>query len=68
MTTEERLVADFNGTGLTMGHTNGIPPRGDEECRIIPAAGLRAIQDGVYGEEDICSFIRLLRISRAAKC
>jgi error-prone DNA polymerase len=49
MTTEERLVADFNGTGLTMGpHPMAYHRAEMNSAGVIPAAGLRAMPDGIY--------------------
>jgi error-prone DNA polymerase len=49
MTTEERLVADFNGTGITMGpHPMAYHRAEMNSAGVIPAAGLRAIPDGIY--------------------
>lgn len=49
MTTEERLVADFGGTGLTMGPHLMAYHRADmNSAGVIPAANLRTIPDGSY--------------------
>ncbi len=49
MTTEERLVADFGSTGLTMGPHLMAYHRADmNSAGVIPAADLRAMPDGIY--------------------
>jgi error-prone DNA polymerase len=49
MTTEERLVADFGGTGLTLGpHPMAYHRAAMNDYGIVPAAGLRALPDGIY--------------------
>jgi error-prone DNA polymerase len=49
MTTEERLVADFSGTGLTMGpHVMAYHRAEMNSAGVIPAANLRAMPDGIY--------------------
>ncbi|RZU39388.1 DNA polymerase III subunit alpha [Edaphobacter modestus] len=49
MTTEERLVADFGGTGLTMGPHLMAYHRADmDRTGVIPAGNLRAMPDGIY--------------------
>jgi len=49
MTTEERLVADFSGTGLTMGpHAMAYHRAEMNDAGVIPAADLRAMPDGIY--------------------
>jgi error-prone DNA polymerase len=49
MTTEERLIADFSGTGLTMGPHPMAYHRAHMDCAgAIRAADLRAMPDGVH--------------------
>jgi error-prone DNA polymerase len=49
MTTEERLVADFRGTGLTMGpHPMAFHRAAMNRAGVIPAAELRTRPDGIY--------------------
>ena len=49
MTTEERLVADFGGTGLTMGpHLMAYHREDMNKAGVIPAGKLRAMPDGIY--------------------
>ena len=49
MTTEERLVADFGGTGLTMGPHLMAYHRADmNRSVIIPAADQRLMRNGIY--------------------
>jgi error-prone DNA polymerase len=49
MTTEERLVADFKNTGLTLGpHAMAYHRAEMNAIGITPAAELRGIRDGVY--------------------
>jgi error-prone DNA polymerase len=49
MTTEERLVADFGVTGLTIGPHLMAYHRADmNRIGVIPAAGLRAMPDGIH--------------------
>jgi error-prone DNA polymerase len=49
MTTEERLVADFAGTGLTMGPHLMTYHRADmNRAGVTPAADLRKKPDGIY--------------------
>jgi error-prone DNA polymerase len=49
MTTEERLVADFSGTGLTMGpHPMAYHRAKMNGVGVIPAAALRARPDGIH--------------------
>jgi error-prone DNA polymerase len=49
MTTEERLVADFGSTGLTMGpHLMAYHREDMNKAGIIPAGKLRAMPDGIY--------------------
>lgn len=49
MTTEERLVADFSSTGLTLGpHPMAYHRAAMNDTGITPAAGLRRIEDGTY--------------------
>jgi error-prone DNA polymerase len=49
MTTEERLVADFSGTGLTMGpHLMSYHRADMNRAGVTPAADLRRKPDGIY--------------------
>jgi error-prone DNA polymerase len=49
MTTEERLVSDFSGTGLTVGpHPMAYHRAEMNRCGVIRAADLRALPDGMY--------------------
>jgi error-prone DNA polymerase len=49
MTTEERLVADFGGMGLTMGQHLMSYHRADmNRAGVTPAADLRRKPDGIY--------------------
>jgi error-prone DNA polymerase len=49
MTTEERLVSDFNGTGLTMGpHPMAYHRAEMNSSGVIPAVDLKGIKDSVY--------------------
>ena len=49
MTTEERLVADFRGTGLTMGpHPMAYHRAALDVAGVVSAAALRAMTDGTY--------------------
>lgn len=49
MTTEERLVADFSSTGLTLGpHPMAYHRAEMNAAGVTPAGGLREVRDGVY--------------------
>jgi error-prone DNA polymerase len=49
MTTEERLVADFGATGLTVGPHLMAYHRADmNSAGVVPAGDLRGMQDGIY--------------------
>ena len=49
MTTEERLVADFGGTGLTIGpHLMSYHRADMNRAGVTPAADLRRKPDGIY--------------------
>jgi error-prone DNA polymerase len=49
MTTEERLVADFRDTGLTMGpHLMAYHREDMDKAGVIPAGKLRTMPDGIY--------------------
>lgn len=49
MTTEERLIADFTTTGLTLGpHPMAYHRAAMKDAGITPAAALRQIADGTY--------------------
>jgi len=49
MTIEERLVADFGGTGLTMGpHLMAYHREDMNKADVIPAGKLRTMPDGIY--------------------
>ena len=49
MTTEERLVADFGATGLTMGpHLMSYHRADMNRAGVTPAADLRRKPDGIY--------------------
>jgi error-prone DNA polymerase len=49
MTTEERLIADFNSTGLTMGpHPMAYHRAEMNSSGVTPAANLQGMRDGVY--------------------
>jgi error-prone DNA polymerase len=49
MTTEERLVADFNGTGLTMGQHPMAYHRAEMNASgVIPAVDLQVMPNGIY--------------------
>jgi error-prone DNA polymerase len=49
MTTEERLVADFESTGVTLGpHPMAYHRAEMNAAGVLPAASLRGIPDGTY--------------------
>ncbi len=49
MTTEERLIADYSGTGLTMGpHLMAYHRMEMNNAGVTTAAGLRVVPDGFY--------------------
>ena len=49
MTTEERLVADFDSTGVTLGpHPMAYHRAEMNAAGVLPAAGLHGMQDGTY--------------------
>jgi len=49
MTTEERLVADFDSTGVTLGpHPMAYHRREMNAAGVLPAASLKGMQDGMY--------------------
>jgi len=59
MSTEERLVADFEGTGLTIGpHPMSYHRAGLNDMGIIMAADLRTMENGVHARIAGCVIAR----------